>query len=84
MEWGHACCEAKDIALQNMSANITYDKTDVVPGDIVNITVDFNTSVEYANIAIDNSSGSRILNNVSMEGLAADNSLLTTTIPSRT
>jgi hypothetical protein len=66
--------ETKSIALQNMSANITYDKTDVVPGDIVNITVDFNTSVKYANIAIDNSSGSRILNNVSMEGLAADNS----------
>ena len=60
---------AASAAEEDTEVNVTYDKTDVIPGDIVNITVDFNTSVDNATISIDNFSGSRILDNASMSRL---------------
>lgn len=50
---------------------VTYSKTNVIPGDVVNITVDFNSTVDDANILITNNSGSSLVNE-SMDLLDAD------------
>lgn len=50
---------------------VTYSKTNVIPGDVVNITVDFNSTVDDANILITNNSGSSLVNE-SMDPLDAD------------
>lgn len=51
--------------------NVTYSKTSVVPGDVVNITADFNTSVDHANISITSDIGSSLINE-SMDPLDTD------------
>ena len=44
------------------NVTVTYNKTNVVPGNVVNITVDFNTTVDKANILITNKTGSPLVN----------------------
>lgn len=44
------------------NVTVTYNKTNVVPGNVVNITVDFNTTVDNANILITNKTGSPLVN----------------------
>ena len=46
---------AASAAEEDTEVIVTYDKTNVIPGDIVNITVDFNASVDHATISIFNS-----------------------------
>jgi hypothetical protein len=54
---------------------VTYNKTSVIPGDVVNITVDFNESVVNATILITDKFGSVLKNNDSMKTLdVKDNS----------
>lgn len=51
---GNALAQTENFALQNMSINVTYSGTSFEPGDTVNITADFNRSVDHATISIFN------------------------------
>ncbi|RXA20244.1 hypothetical protein EQO05_06630 [Methanosarcina sp. MSH10X1] len=65
---------AASAAESDTEVNVTYSETDVLPGDIVNIAVDFNTSVNHTTISIANST-SLLVNNDTMNPLdGEDNS----------
>lgn len=63
---------AASAAEEDTEVIVTYDKTNVIPGDIVNITVDFNASVDHATISIFNSSDSLLGSSAEMDILNAD------------
>ncbi|WP_052725353.1 MULTISPECIES: hypothetical protein [Methanosarcina] len=69
---GCAFAEPIHFDIGNVSANVTYSKTNVIPSDVVNITVDFNKSVDHANISITNNTGSFLKNDDSMTKLGEE------------
>lgn len=73
---GIGCASAEPISFDigNMSANITYNKANVIPGDVVTIAADFNRTISAATISVNNSYFV-LEDNVSMTPVAGTNDL---------
>ncbi|AKB51891.1 hypothetical protein MSBRW_2638 [Methanosarcina barkeri str. Wiesmoor] len=70
---GYAFAEPIHLDTGNMSANVTYSETGPFrPGDVVNITADFNKSVDNASILFTNVSGSDLGNETLMTKIDND------------
>jgi hypothetical protein len=65
-----------NITETDSNINVTYNKTNVIPGDIVNVMVDFNESVANASILITNKTGSPLVNAL-MDPLDVDDNSFT-------